>query len=97
MSEASSPRDVADLLQRQFGIEGAKTELQNRYADATTPAESKRALAALSQLRKMQHDSQPVEGDACSALGCRATARLRRIDGRVLCEYHVVEYQQQRL
>ena len=94
MSSESSPNDVADLLQRQFGIEGAEVELQNRYADATTPAESKRALAALSQLRKMQHDSQPVEGDACSALGCRATERLRRVDGRVLCEYCAIEYQQ---
>jgi len=94
MSSESSPNDVADLLQRQFGIEGAEVELQNRYADATTNAEADRALAALSELRKLKHDSQRVAGDACSALGCRATARLRRVDGRVLCEYCAIEYQQ---
>ena len=94
MTETSNPRDVADLLQRQFGIEGAEVELQNRYADATTNADAERALAALSELRKLKHDSQPVEGDACSALGCRATERLRRVDGRVLCEYCAIEYQQ---
>jgi len=94
MSSSSTPTDVADLLQRQFGIEGAEQELQNRYADATTEAEADRALAALSALRKLKHDSQPVEGDGCSALGCRATERLRRVDGRVLCEYCAIEYQQ---
>ena len=94
MTETSNPRDVADLLQRQFGIEGAEVELQNRYADATTNADAERALAALSELRKLKHDSQPVAGDGCSALGCRATERLRRVDGRVLCEYCAIEYQQ---
>ena len=93
---SSSPREVADLLQREVGPEGAEQELQTRIEN-TTGEERQRAFAALSALRKMKHDSQPVEGDGCSALGCRATARLRRIDGRVLCEYHVVEYQQQRL
>ena len=91
---SSNPRDVADLLQREFGPEGAETELQNRYTDAQAVAEQERALAALGELRKMQHDSQPVEGDCCGALGCAATSQLREIDGRVLCTYHAVDYQQ---
>jgi len=91
---STNPRDVADLLQRQYGPEGAETELQNRYTDAGDVEEQERALAALGELRKMRHDSQRVEGDCCGALGCEATSQLREIDGRVLCAYHAVDYQQ---
>jgi len=93
---SSSPRDVADLLQRDLGDEGAETELQRRIADADSKAEQNRALAALGELRKIKHEAESVEAAACSALGCRATDRLQRIDGRVLCDYHAVEHQQLR-
>jgi len=48
----------------------------------------------LSELRKIRSDAESAAADACSALGCRATGRLRRIDGRVLCDYHAVEHRQ---
>lgn len=88
-----SPRDTADLLQDEYGPEGAESYLQTIIADFDGETQQ-RACAVLGELRKMQADSEPVDGDACSALGCRATDRLRRIDGRVLCEYCAVEYRQ---
>jgi len=94
MSSSQSPRDVADLLRRDRGDEGAETELQRRIADADTKTEQNRALAALGELRKLRAETTHADGDACSALGCRATSRLRRVDGQVLCEYCAIEKRQ---
>lgn len=92
-SGSQSPQTVAKLLERDYGPDGAEEHLQSIIADFTGETQE-RALAVLGELRKMQADSDPADGDACSALGCRATERLRNIDGRVLCEYCAIEYQQ---
>lgn len=94
MSSSQNPREVAGRLRRDLGDEDAETELQRRIADADSKAEENRALAALGELRKLRAETTHVDGDACSALGCRATSRLRRVDGQVLCEYCAIEKRQ---
>jgi len=79
-----TPRDTADLLQREYGPEGAEAHLQSMIADFTGETRD-RALAVLGELRKMQADSELVEAAVCGKLGCRSGEQLAKIDGRVLC------------
>ena len=89
---SSNPRDVAVLLQEQYGPEGAETELQNRYTDASDIETKLRTLGVLGKLRKMHSDSEPVEAACCGKLGCRTGDNLAEIDGRVLCPGCRAEY-----
>lgn len=89
---SSSPRDVADLLQRDLGDEEAINEVQDRFLDAGSDDEQNRALAVLAQLRKIQADSEPVEAAVCGKLGCRSGEQLAKLDGRVLCPDCRAEY-----
>jgi hypothetical protein len=89
----NSPYDVADLLQREMGPDGAEMHLQRAIA-SSNGKRRQRAIAALGELRKFSEDSERApEAQACSMHGCRATNRLQRVDGRILCEYCAIEQQ----
>jgi len=95
VAEQDGPQTAAKHVAAEIGIEAGDKEL-SAAANGAFGQRHQTLAAVLSELRKIKHEVESVEADACSALGCRATDRLQRIDGRVLCDYHAVEHQQLR-
>jgi hypothetical protein len=93
VAEQDGPQAAAKLVAYEIGIEDGDKEL-SAAANGAFGQRHQTLAAVLSELRKIKSDAESVEADACSALGCRATDRLQRIDGRVLCDYHAVEHRQ---
>jgi len=95
VAEQDGPQAAAKHVAAEIGIEAGDKEL-SAAANGAFGQRHQTLAAVLSELRKIKHEVESVEADACSALGCRATDRLQSIDGRVLCDYHAVEHQQLR-
>jgi hypothetical protein len=94
VAEQDGPQAAAKHVAHEIGIEAGDKEL-SAAANGAFGQRHQTLAAVLSELRKAKSESESApEADACSALSCRATDRLQRIDGRVLCDYHAVEYRQ---